>query len=125
MKLMFLNQLDLHKKLMLTCVPLKITRPKMDEIAGQAALVHSLVGEVRAQMPIPEELLKTDFVQLWVQNDPQVHLEVSSTLATQDREFTPQSLSVLRQIMDAHHGPQNIPIIHAMAKLQDSRGTAR
>ena len=95
MKIMFLNQLSRHKKLMVSCTPAKVTKQKMEEAADQAALVQSLVGEVRAQVPIPEDSLYAQFVKLWVENDPQVHLDVNSVWATKADDFAPQSLDVI------------------------------
>ena len=78
-----------------------------DKAADQAALVQSLAREVQAQMPISAELLQTEFVQPWVDNDPQVHLEICSCLATKDTDFTTESLSVFRGswILTVAHRP--------------------
>ena len=102
MKIMFQCQVDKHKKLNKTCSPTKLTKAKMDESAEQAALVHSLVGEVRAQVPIPEDNLYDQFVKLWIENDPQVHMEIISVLATKADDFAPP---VLDRAPDAHGSP--------------------
>ena len=62
MHIMFLNQLDKHEKLSSSCTPPKLPKPKMDESAEQAALVHAVVGMVRSQMPIPDGIMQDQFV---------------------------------------------------------------
>ena len=55
----------------------------MEDDAEQAALVHSLVREVQAIVSsITDDILQEQFVRLYIENDPQVHLEVSSVLAS-------------------------------------------
>ena len=61
----------------------------MDQYAEQAALVHCLVGEVQAMVPIPDVTLQEQFVQLYIENDPHVHLEIASVLATRADNFKP------------------------------------
>ena len=90
----------------------------MDEDAEQAALVSSLVDEVKALVPVPDEILQAAFVDAYIENDPQVHLEICSVLVTRADGFVPQDLGVLKGLMDAHCGPRNIPIIDAMSKLE-------
>ena len=48
----------------------------MEEDAEQTALVHSLIREVQAIVPIADDILQEQFVRLYIENDPQVHLEV-------------------------------------------------
>ena len=93
----------------------------MDEYAEQAAFVSSLVDEVKALVPVPDEILQAAFVDAYIENDPQVHLEIASVLATRADDFSPQDLAVLKALMDTHCGPRNIPIIDAQTKLQDSQ----
>ena len=50
-----------------------------------------------------------------------MHLEVTSVLAMKPGDFTPASLTVLKNIMEAHCGPQNMPKIDAMEKLQSHK----
>ncbi len=45
----------------------------MEDDAEQAALVHSLVREVQAIVPITDDILQEQFVRLYIENDPQVH----------------------------------------------------
>ena len=54
----------------------------MEDYVEQAALVHPLVREVQAIVPITDDILQEQFVRLYNENDPQVHLEVSSVLAS-------------------------------------------
>ena len=121
MRIMLMCQVDKHKKLGLTCSPGKILKAKMDDHAEQAALVYSLVREVQAIVPISDDILQEKFVRLFIENDPQVHLEITSVLATKADDFGPQHLEVLKVLMDSHCGPRNIPIIDAQTKLQDSQ----
>ena len=93
----------------------------MEESAAQAALVHSMINEARAVVPVPEDDLQEKCVRLWVENDPQVHLEVTSVLAVKAGDFAPASLTVLKHIMEAHCGPQNMPIFDAMTKLESHK----
>ena len=72
----------------------------MEDDAEQAALVHSLVREVQAIVPITDDILQGHFVRLYIENDPQVHLEVSSVLASRGGDFQPQGLQVLSQGVD-------------------------
>ena len=123
MGIMFLCQVDKHKKLMLTCSPQKLAKAKMDEYAEQAALVSSLLDEVKALVPIPDDILQETFVRAYIENDPQVHLEICSVLATRAGDFSPQDLAVLKALMDTHCGPRNVPIIDAMAKLEDHKAS--
>ena len=96
----------------------------MEDDAEQAALVHSLVREVQAIVSsITDDILQEQFVRLYIENDPQVHLEVSSVLASRGDDFEPQELQVLKVLMDSHCAPQNIPIIDAMTKLKDSQAS--
>ena len=60
-------------------------------------------------------------MRAYIENDPQVHLEITSVLATKADDFQPQHLEVLKVLMDSHCGPRNIPIIDAMTKLHDSQ----
>ena len=121
MAIMLKNQVDRHKKLSQTCSPGKLTKAKMEDNAEQAALVHSLVREVQAIVPITDDILQEQFVRLYIENDPQVHLEISSVLASRGDDFKPQDLQVLKVLMDSHCAPRNIPIIDAMTKLKDSQ----
>ena len=95
----------------------------MDAYAEQAALVSSLVDEVKALVPIPDDILQEAFVRAYIENDPQVHLEICSVLATRAGDFSQQDLAVLRALMDTHCGPRNAPIIDAMAKLEDHKAS--
>ena len=95
----------------------------MEDDAEQAALVHFLVREVQAIVPIADDILQEQFVRLYIENDPQVHLEVSSVLASRGDDFNPQDLQVLKVLMDSHCAPQNIPIIDAMTKLEDNQAS--
>ena len=45
-------------------------------------MVHSLVREVQAIVPITDDILQEPVVRLYIENDPQVHLEVPSVLAS-------------------------------------------
>ena len=110
MSIMLKCQVDRHKKLSQTCSPGKLTKAKMEDNAEQAALVHSLVREVQAIVPITDDVLQEQFVRLYIENDPQVHLEISSVLASRGDDFKPQDLQVLKVLMDSHCAPQNIPI---------------
>ena len=123
MAIMLKNQVDRHKKLSQTCSPGKLTKAKMEDNAEQAALVHSLVREVQAIVPITDDILQEQFVRLYIENDPQVHLEISSVLASRGDDFKPQDLQVLKVLMDSHCAPQNIPIIAAMTTLKDSQAS--
>ena len=100
-------QVDKHKKLSQTCSPGKLTKAKTEDNAEQAALVYSLVREVQAIVPIADDILQEQFVRLYIENDPQVHLEVSSVLASRGMTSS----------------PQNIPIIDAMTKLKDNQAS--
>ena len=95
----------------------------MGDDAEQAALVHSLVREAQAIVPITDDISQEHFVRLYIENDPQVHLEVSSVLASRWDDIKPQCLQVLKVLMDSHCAPQNIPIIDAMTKLEDSQAS--
>ena len=96
----------------------------MEDDAEQAALVHFLVREVQAIMSsITDDILQEQFVRLYIENDPQVHLEVSSVLASRGDDFKPQDWQVLKVLMDSHCAPQNIPIIDAMTKLEDNQAS--
>ena len=85
--------------------------------------MHSLVREVQAIVPITDDILQEQFVRLYIENDPQVHLEVPSALASRGDDFKPQDLQVLKVLMDSHCSPQNIPIIDAMTKLEDNQAS--
>ena len=89
----------------------------MDEYAEQAALVVALLDKVKAMVPIPDDTLQGQFVRLYIENDPQVHLEICSVLVTRADGIDPRELGVLKALMDTHRGPQPIPIIDAMSKL--------
>ena len=119
MRIMLNCQVDKHKKLTQTCSPGKLSNSTMDNDADQAALVHSLVREVKAVVPIPDEILQDQFLRLYIENDPQVHLEITSVLASRGDDFKPEDLQVLKVLMDSHCAPRNMPIIDAMTKLQD------
>ena len=124
MCIMLKCQVDRHKKQQSqTCTPRKLEIATMDEDAGKAALVHSLVREVQAIVPITDDILWEHFVRLYIENDLQVHLEVSSVLASRGVDFQPQDLQVLKVLMDSHCAPQNTPIIDAMTKLEDNQAS--
>ena len=74
-------------------------------------------------MPIKDEILQEQFVRLYIENDPQVHLEVSSVLASRGDDFKPQDLQVLKVLMDSHCAPQQVTMIDAMTKLKDSKAS--
>ena len=94
----------------------------MEDDAEQAALVHSLVRELQAIVSsITDDILQEQFVRLYIENDPQVHLEVSSVLASRGDDFKPYDLQVLKVLMDSHCAPRNIPIIEAMTNLENSQ----
>ena len=69
-------------------------------------------------VPIPDDTLQGMFVRLYIENGPQVHLEICSVLVTRADSFSPQDLCVPKTLMDTHCGPQSIPIIDAMPKLE-------
>ena len=121
--IMFKCQVDKHKKLMLTCTPQKLGKAKMDEDADKAALVSSLVEEVQALVPIPDGILEEAFVRAYIENDPQVHLEICSVLATRAVDFSPNDLAALKVLMDTHCAPRNIPIINAMQQLEGHKAS--
>ena len=89
MGLMFRCQIDKHIKLSQICTPPKLTQSKMNEAAEQAALVASLVEEVKAMVPIPDDTLQESFVKPYIENGVQVHLEIGFVLATRSSSFSP------------------------------------
>ena len=46
----------------------KLTHNKMNESAEQAALVASLVEEVKATAPVPDDTLQESFVKPYIEN---------------------------------------------------------
>ena len=90
MTVMFQCQVNKHKKLMQTCSPKKLNKAYIDEYAEQAALVSSLVDEVQALVPIPDNTFQESFVQAYIENDPQVHLDIYSVLATRGGTSAPR-----------------------------------
>lgn len=83
--------------------PQKLANAKMID-----ALVSSLVDEVKALVPIPDDTLQESFVRLYIENDTQVHLDICSVLATRAADFSPNDLAVLKALMDAHCGPRGV-----------------
>ncbi len=57
MRIMLSCQVDKHKKLAQTCSPAKLSKSTMENDADQAALVHSLIREVKDIVPVPDEIL--------------------------------------------------------------------
>ena len=51
--------------------------------------MHSLLREVQAIVPITDDILQGHCVRLYIENSPQVHLEVSSVLASRGEDFKP------------------------------------
>ena len=97
----------------------------MKEYAEQAALVSSLLGEVKALVPIADDTVQEGLLRLFIENGPQVHLEICSVLATRADSFRPQDLSALKVVMDTHCGPRPIQIIDAaMSKLEGQKEEA-
>ena len=81
MGVMFLCQMDKaikHMKLTQTGSAPKLAKARMDEYAEQAAFVVSMVDEMKAMVPIPDDTLQSMFVQPYIDNDAQVHLEICS-----------------------------------------------
>ena len=72
-------------------------------------------------VPVPDDALQAMFAQPYIENDPQVHLEICSVLVTRVDGFVPQDLGVLKALMDSHRGPQSIPFIDAMSKLESHK----
>ena len=68
----------------------------MEDYVEQAALVHPLVREVQTIVPITDDILREQFVRLYIENGPQVHLDVSSVLASRGHDFKPQGSQVLK-----------------------------
>ena len=95
----------------------------MEDELERVALVHPLVCEVQAIVLITDDISQEHSVRLYIENDPQVHLEVPSVLASRGDDFKPQDLQVLKVLMDSQGAPQNIPIIHAMTKLEDNQAS--
>ena len=116
-------QVGRHKKQSQTFTPRELQKANMEYDVEQAALVHSLVREVQAIVPITHDILREHFVRLCIENSPWVHLEVPSVLASRGLDFQPQELQVLKVLIDSHCAPQNIPIIDAMTKLKDSQAS--
>ena len=52
-------------------------------------VVACLVDEVKALVPIRDDNLQEGFVRLYIENDPQVHLELCSVPATRADSFSP------------------------------------
>ena len=96
MGLMFECQIDKHIKLAQVCSPCKLTQSKMNEFAEQAALVVSLVDEVKAMVPIPDDTLQEMIVRPYIENGVQVHVEFCSVLVTRSSSFSPRIWLCLR-----------------------------
>ena len=94
MGLMFQCQIDKHIKLPKTCSPPTLAKGKMDESGEQVALVVSLVDEVEAIVPIHDDTLQAMCVRPYIENDPQVHLDVCSALVTPADGFAPPGFGV-------------------------------
>ena len=94
MGVMFQCPIDKHIKLAQTCSPLRLSKANMDEYAKQAALVVSLVDEVEAIVPIHDDTLQAMCVRPYIENDPQVHLDVCSALVTPADGFAPPGFGV-------------------------------
>ena len=80
--------------------------------------MSSLVDEVQALVPIPDDVLQEEFVRPCVENGPHVHLEICSVLRRERMTLAPRIWGVLKRLMDTHCGPRNVPIIDAMTKLE-------
>ena len=55
---------------------------------------------------------------LWQENDPQLHLEITSALATRADDFSPHDVAPLQQLMAGHKGPQNMAVVGAMTNVE-------
>ena len=117
--IMFQCQVAKHKGIMLTgASPSKLPKVKVEEQAEHAAFVQWLVGEVKTQVPVLEDELRECFLDRWIKNDPQLHLEITSLLATRAEDFNVRTVTVLNELMVQHAGPKNGLIIEAMTKLE-------
>ena len=53
----------------------------------------------------------------WQENDPQLHLEITSALATRADDFSPHDVTPLQQLMVGHKAPHNMAAVDAMTHL--------
>ena len=71
--------------------------------------VSSLVDEVKALVPIHDDILRETFVRAYIENDPQVHLEICSVLVTRADDFAPPGFGCAQDV-DGH---SLWPTVHA------------
>ena len=89
MELMWKCQIDRRKRLPQTGGATKTPKVKMDELAEHAALVHWLAQEVQGCVPVSDHISMEKCILPWKENDTQLHLEISSALATKADDFSP------------------------------------
>ena len=89
----------------------------MDELVEHVALVHWLAREVQGCVPVSDQLSMERFMMRWQENDAQLHLEITSALATRADDFSPHAVTLLQQLMVGHKGPQNMAVVDALSNL--------
>ena len=65
-------------------------------------------------MPVSDRITMEKFMLPWQENDAQLHLEITSALATRADDFGPHDATPLQQLMAGHKGPQNMAVAGAM-----------
>ena len=50
----------------------------------------------------------------WQENDAQLHLEITSALATRADDFSPHDVTHLQQLMVGHKGPHSMAVMGVM-----------
>ena len=90
MAVMFQYQVEKHIKLWQHCTFPKLANTEMDEYAEQAAFVVSMVDEVQAMVPIPDDTMQDMLVRPCIENGPQMRVDICSVLLTRADGFAPR-----------------------------------
>ncbi len=80
----------------------KMPRADLEDLVNQSCFVCSILQDIRERAPVPDNILRGQIEDRFIQGDPTFLLELEGCLAEHSSEFQVHNLSVVRNILQNH-----------------------
>ena len=79
----------------------KVTKNTMEVLSEHAALVQSIAVEAMCTTPLPKEMLKDQFLDLWARDSsPNLNMELTQILAEKPKDFSCHKVVVVMELLE-------------------------
>ena len=119
---LLMEHLQVHYRTLPGNAKKKMSKADLEELLLVAALATSLCDEVKEIMPVKDDVLQQDFLDLFITADQAVILELQMAVQTKDQNFKPADIHCLKAIMQAHVANTANNVMHLQADVDMEAG---